>query len=72
MLSFKYSLFKDLIENVGILFQKDNCSLFEKLKIIHIQPIPLLSDLTNDSILGLDVLSRYTIKFENDFVVLER
>lgn len=59
------------LRNIGLLFEFSNYSIFEKLNQIHIQPF-LPNQQTNTSLLGLDILSRYTLKYESNFVVLDR
>jgi hypothetical protein len=58
------------LRNIGILFDFPDYSIFDKLKKIHIQPFSQYQQGT--SLLGLDVLSRYTLKYENNIMILER
>lgn len=59
------------ITGVAIFFHGGNFSLCERLNEVHVKSY--IDNSENDiSLIGLDILSRYQIKYEKDYVVLIR
>ena len=67
-----YSLF-----NCGLSFDMGNCILFEKMNILHVSlpnVTPDNADLIRNipSLLGIDFIQRYNMKYDDYYVYLER
>jgi hypothetical protein len=63
--------------NCGLSFDLDNCILLEKMNLIHIS-YPVVTNENAESIknipslLGMDFIQRYSMRYDNYFVYLER
>jgi hypothetical protein len=58
------------LENIFIVFESDNTFLTEKLDKIYVKPFYTKKDTM--SLLGLDIIERFSLKYIGNIVTLER
>jgi predicted aspartyl protease len=58
------------LENIFIVFESEDAFLTEKLDKIYVKPFYTKTDTT--SLLGLDIIERYSLKYNANTVTLER